>query len=33
MPGSFTGAQTMLENPQLVEGDRVLHLAYAVRKP
>lgn len=31
--GSFAGAQLMLENPQIVEGDRVLHLAYAVRRP
>jgi dihydrofolate reductase len=31
--GSFSGAQRMLENPQFVEGDRVLHLTYAVQKP
>lgn len=30
--GSFTGARQMLENPQIVEGDRVLHLTYAVRR-
>lgn len=29
--GSLTGAQVMLENPQIVEGDRVVHLTYAVR--
>ncbi|MGH3801485.1 MAG: dihydrofolate reductase family protein, partial [Pseudonocardiaceae bacterium] len=31
--GSFTGAPQMLENPQIIEGDRVLHLAYAIRRP
>jgi dihydrofolate reductase len=31
--GSFTGAQQLLENPQIVEGDRVLHLIYPVRRP
>ena len=31
--GSFSGAQTLLENSQIVEGDRVLHLIYAVRRP
>jgi len=30
--GSFAGAQQMLENPQIVEGDRVLHVTYALRK-
>ena len=30
--GSFTGAPSMLENPRVVEGDRALHLAYAVRR-
>jgi dihydrofolate reductase len=30
--GSTTGGQHMLENPTIVEGDRVLHLAYAVRR-
>jgi hypothetical protein len=30
--GSFTGARQMLENPQIIEGDRVLHLIYAVRR-
>jgi dihydrofolate reductase len=29
--GSST--QQMLENPRIIEGDRVLHLAYAVRRP
>lgn len=29
--GSYAGGQLMLENPTLVEGDRVLHLAYPVR--
>lgn len=31
--GALAGAQQMLENPQVVEGDRVLHLTYAVRGP
>jgi dihydrofolate reductase len=31
--GSGTIAQQMLENPHVVEGDRVLHLVYAVRRP
>ena len=31
--GSFSGAPKMLENPQTVEGDRVLHLSYPVRRP
>lgn len=31
--GSFSGAHKMLEDPQIIEGDRVLHLAYAVRRP
>jgi dihydrofolate reductase len=30
--GSFDQAQLMLENPGIVEGDRVLHLSYAVRR-
>ncbi len=30
--GWTTGGQHMLENPTIVEGDRVLHLAYAVRR-
>jgi dihydrofolate reductase len=30
--GSFNGAQQMLENPQIIAGDRVLHLTYAVRR-
>lgn len=30
--GSFTGARQMLENPQIVEGNRVLHVTYAVRR-
>ena len=30
--GSFAGAPLMLENPRVVEGDRALHLAYAVRR-
>lgn len=30
--GSFAGAPAMLENPRIVEGDRALHLAYAVRR-
>ncbi|MGH3999679.1 MAG: hypothetical protein ACRDTJ_19720 [Pseudonocardiaceae bacterium] len=31
--GSFTGAPQMLDNPQIIEGDRVLHLVYAIRRP
>jgi dihydrofolate reductase len=31
--GSFTGPHKMLENPQIVQGDRVLHLVYALCKP
>ncbi len=31
--GSFTGAPRMLEDPRVIQGDRVLHLMYAVRKP
>ncbi|XVQ15037.1 hypothetical protein ACQP1W_21635 [Spirillospora sp. CA-255316] len=31
--GSYAGARQLLENPQVVEGDRALHLVYAVRKP
>jgi dihydrofolate reductase len=30
--GSFDQEQLMLENPAIVEGDRVLHLRYAVRR-
>jgi dihydrofolate reductase len=30
--GSFAGAHQMLENPKIIEGDRILHLIYAVRK-
>ena len=30
--GEFTGAQQLLENPRVVHGDRVLHLAYTVRR-
>lgn len=30
--GAFTGAQQLLENPRIVPGDRVLHLAYTVRR-
>ncbi|MGI8694165.1 MAG: dihydrofolate reductase family protein [Geodermatophilaceae bacterium] len=31
--GSFTGAQRMLADPRIIEGNRVLHLMYDVRKP
>ena len=32
--GSFTGAHQLLEDPDVViQGDRVLHLRYPVRKP
>ncbi len=31
--GKLTGAQQMLEDPHVVEGNRVLHLTYAVRRP
>jgi dihydrofolate reductase len=30
--GGFTGAAQLLENPQVVQGDRVTHLHYRVRK-
>jgi dihydrofolate reductase len=30
--GDFTGAERLLENPQVVQGDRVTHLHYRVRK-
>jgi dihydrofolate reductase len=30
--GGFEGAPVMLENPRIVEGDRVLHLVYPVAK-
>ncbi|MCJ7711790.1 MAG: dihydrofolate reductase, partial [Chloroflexi bacterium] len=30
--GSLTGEQRMLENPRTIEGDRVLHLIYGVRR-
>lgn len=30
--GTFSGAQKMLENPTVIEGDRVLHLTYRVRR-
>ena len=30
--GAETGAQQLLENPRIVEGDRVVHLIYAVRR-
>jgi dihydrofolate reductase len=30
--GSYSGAQQLLEDPRVVEGDRVLHLVYPVRK-
>jgi dihydrofolate reductase len=29
--GSFPGGQQLLENPRVIEGDRVLHLLYRVR--
>jgi dihydrofolate reductase len=29
--GAFDGGQTLLENPRIIEGDRVVHLMYAVR--
>jgi len=31
--GDFTGAEQLLENPAVVEGNRVTHLHYRVRKP
>jgi dihydrofolate reductase len=31
--GDFTGAEQLLENPVVVQGDRVTHLHYQVRKP
>ncbi len=30
--GSLPGAHRMLENPRVIEGDRVLHLVYGVRR-
>jgi dihydrofolate reductase len=30
--GPFTGPLTMLEDPQIIQGDRVMHLIYPVRK-
>ncbi len=30
--GSFSGPPQLLENPHVVEGDRVMHLVYAVRR-
>jgi dihydrofolate reductase len=30
--GDFTGAERLLENPTVVEGDRVTHLHYRIRK-
>jgi dihydrofolate reductase len=30
--GDFTGAERLLENPQVVQGNRVTHLHYRVRK-
>ncbi|MCC3763084.1 dihydrofolate reductase family protein [Glycomyces sp. TRM65418] len=30
--GGFEGAPMMLDNPRVIEGDRVLHLIYPVRK-
>ncbi|GAA3953820.1 dihydrofolate reductase family protein [Actinomadura viridis] len=30
--GSFAGGVRMLEDPRVIEGDRVLHLVYAVRR-
>ena len=30
--GSLEGAQQTLENPRVIEGDRVLHLIYDVRR-
>jgi hypothetical protein len=30
--GDFTGAEQLLENPAVVQGDRVTHLHYRVRK-
>ncbi len=31
--GDFTGAEKLLEDPVVVQGDRVTHLHYRVRKP
>jgi dihydrofolate reductase len=30
--GALSGAQQLLEDPQVIEGDRVLHLVYRVRR-
>ena len=31
--GDYAGPQVLLDNPQVVQGDRVTHLHYRVRKP
>lgn len=31
--GNLSGAERMLENPTVIEGNRVVHLTYPVRKP
>jgi dihydrofolate reductase len=31
--GDYTGSQILLDNPQVIEGDRVTHLHYRVSKP
>jgi len=31
--GDYAGPQVLLDNPLVVEGDRVTHLQYRVRRP
>jgi len=31
--GDYAGSPALLDNPQVVQGDRVTHLHYRVRKP
>jgi hypothetical protein len=31
--GDYAGSPLLLENPQVVEGDRVTHLHYRLRNP
>ncbi len=31
--GDYAGSPVLLDNPQVVQGDRVTHLHYRVRKP
>ena len=31
--GAFAGSPVLLENPEVVQGDRVMHLHYRLRRP